>query len=82
MPSPQRAEAIQENLSLFGLFTDQIAALLEKTRLHEEVQNVLEQARESEHLINHFLVTASHELRTPLTSTQGYLELLVNLVAC
>lgn len=76
MPSPQRTEVIQKNLSLFGLFTDQIAALLEKTRLHEEVQNVLERARESEHLINHFLVTASHELRTPLTSTQGYLELL------
>jgi len=76
MPSPRRADTIQEILSLLGLFTDQVAALLEKTRLHEEVQNAHEQARESEQLINHFLVTASHELRTPLTSTQGYLELL------
>lgn len=76
MPSLQRANTIQEILPLLGLFTDQVATLLENARLHEEVQNALEQAKESEQLINHFLVTASHELRTPLTSTQGYLELL------
>jgi signal transduction histidine kinase len=76
MPSPRRANTIQEILPLLGLFTDQAATLLEKARLQEEVQNALEQARESELLINHFLITASHELRTPLTSTQGYLELL------
>jgi signal transduction histidine kinase len=76
MPSPRKANTIQEILPLLGLFTDQAATLLEKARLQEEVQNALEQARESELLINHFLITASHELRTPLTSTQGYLELL------
>lgn len=76
MPSHQRADTIQDILPLLGLFKDQVAALLEKAYLHEEVQNALEQVRKSEQFINHFLVTASHELRTPLTSTQGYLELL------
>lgn len=76
MPSLQWAETIPEILPPLGLFTDQVAVLLEKARLHEEIQNALEQVRESEQLINYFLVTASHELRTPLTSTQGYLELL------
>lgn len=76
MPSLQRADTIQEILPLLGLFTDQVAALLGKARLHEDIQNALEQVRESKQIINHFLVTASHELRTPLTSTQGYLELL------
>jgi len=61
MPSPGRADTIQEILPFLGLFTDQVAARLEKTRLHEEIQNALGQARESEQLINHFLVTASHE---------------------
>ena len=75
-PYPQRADSIQEILPLLGLFTDQVAMLLERTRLHEEIEIALEQVRESEHLINQFLVTASHELRTPLTSTQGFLELL------
>jgi signal transduction histidine kinase len=75
-PYPQRADSIQEILPLLGLFTDQVATLLERMRLHEEIEIALEQVRESEHLINQFLVTASHELRTPLTSTQGFLELL------
>src|SRR5437588_252797 len=33
-PYPQRADSIQEILPLLGLFTDQVAMLLERTRLH------------------------------------------------
>ena len=38
-PYPQRVDTIQEILPLLGLFTDQIATLLERMRLHEEIGN-------------------------------------------
>ncbi len=65
-----------ETMSLFELFANQAAVVIEGERLNTELREALKQAQESERLKNHFLMTASHELRTPLTAIQGYLELL------
>jgi signal transduction histidine kinase len=65
-----------ETMSLFELFANQAAVVIEGERLSTELREALKQAQESERLKNHFLMTASHELRTPLTAIQGYLELL------
>ena len=54
----------------------QAGIAITNARLNTELREALQQARESDRLKNHFLMTASHELRTPLTSIQGYLELL------
>jgi signal transduction histidine kinase len=65
-----------EVMSLFELFANQAAVVIEGKRLNTELHEALKRAQESERLKNHFLMTASHELRTPLTAIQGYLELL------
>jgi signal transduction histidine kinase len=66
----------EETVSLFELFANQAAVVIEGARLHNELREALRQAQESEQIKNHFLMIASHELRTPLTAMQGYLELL------
>ncbi|HLI07627.1 MAG TPA: ATP-binding protein [Ktedonobacteraceae bacterium] len=66
----------EEIVSLFELFANQAAVVIEGARLHNELREALRQAQESEQIKNHFLMIASHELRTPLTAMQGYLELL------
>jgi signal transduction histidine kinase len=65
-----------EVMSLFELFTNQAAVVIEGARLYSELREALKQAQESERIKNQFLMMASHELRTPLTSVQGYIELL------
>lgn len=65
-----------EVVSLFELFANQAAVVIEGARLHNELREAVRQAQESEQIKNHFLMIASHELRTPLTAMQGYLELL------
>ncbi len=54
----------------------QAGLAITNARLNTELRDALNKAQESEHLKNHFLMTASHELRTPLTAIQGYIELL------
>ncbi|HEY3993565.1 MAG TPA: ATP-binding protein [Ktedonobacteraceae bacterium] len=66
----------QETMSLFELFANQAAVVIEGSRLSNELQEAVRQARASESVKNNFLLAASHELRTPLTAIQGYLELL------
>jgi len=65
-----------ETMSLFELFANQAAVVIEGARLYSELREAVQQARESERVKNNFLLAASHELRTPLTAIQGYLELL------
>lgn len=66
----------KETMSLFEMFANQAAVVIEGARLYSELREAVRQARESERVKNNFLLTASHELRTPLTAVQGYLELL------
>ncbi len=66
----------QEMMSLFELFANQAAVVIEGARLSGELREAVQRAKESERVKNTFLLTASHELRTPLTAIQGYLELL------
>jgi signal transduction histidine kinase len=54
----------------------QAGLAITNARLNTELRDALKKAQESEHLKNHFLMTASHELRTPITAIQGYIELL------
>lgn len=68
----------RETMSLFELFANQAAVVIEGSHLYSELRGALQQARESERVKNNFLLTASHELRTPLTAVQGYLELLAD----
>lgn len=66
----------RETMSLFELFANQAAVVIEGAHLASELREAVRQARESERVKNNFLLAASHELRTPLTAVQGYLELL------
>ena len=66
----------RETMSLFELFANQAAVVIEGARLASDLRAAVHQARESERIKNNFLMAASHELRTPLTAVQGYLELL------
>jgi len=66
----------RETMSLFELFANQAAVVIEGAHLYEELREAVRQAKESERVKNNFLLTVSHELRTPLTAVQGYLELL------
>ncbi|HEY0752614.1 MAG TPA: ATP-binding protein [Ktedonobacteraceae bacterium] len=66
----------RETMSLFELFANNAAVVIEGEHLSSELREALRQAREAERAQNTFLLTASHELRTPLTAIQGYLELL------
>ncbi len=68
----------RETMSLFELFTNQAAVVIEGARLSTELRKAVQQARDSERVKNNFLMTASHELRTPLTAVQGYLDLLAD----
>jgi signal transduction histidine kinase len=65
-----------ETMSLFELFANQAAVVIEGARLYASLREAVHQAKESERVKNNFLLAASHELRTPLTAIQGYLELL------
>lgn len=66
----------RETMSLFELFANQAAVVIEGAHLYGELREAVRQAKESERVKNNFLLTVSHELRTPLTAVQGYLELL------
>ncbi len=66
----------ERHLELLKEIGVQAGIAMNNAQLYTELREALKQARESERLKNHFLMTASHELRTPLTAIQGYLELL------
>ncbi len=51
-------------------------AALEAERHHQEMLNLLQEAREVEQFKSAFLEAMSHELRTPLNAILGYTELL------
>lgn len=60
--------------------TDDELGLLARNINHmtEELQQKIEQERETERMKNELITNVSHDLRTPLTSIMGYLRLLLD----
>ena len=61
-----------------GLIAEQVAVMIERSRLYERLHSANEKLEQINHLKNEFISMVSHELRTPLTTLKGFVSIVLN----
>jgi signal transduction histidine kinase len=67
-----------EHVRLCSAFADQVAVVLENTRLYAEARQRAVALEESVHEMEHFSYTLSHDLRAPLRAIDGYAHIFLD----
>ena len=67
----------EDDFRLLGTLAQQMAIVIERTRIADIERLALERLREADELKDDFVATVSHELRTPLTSIKGYAQTML-----
>jgi signal transduction histidine kinase len=67
-----------EDRRLAGLIAEQVAVMIERSRLYERLKSANEKLEQINHLKNEFISMVSHELRTPLTTIKGYVSIVLS----
>jgi len=67
-----------ESAGLIQALADQVAVVIHKARLLDELQRANLELRHLDELKDQFIQNVAHELRTPLTLVRGYVELLTD----
>lgn len=61
-----------------GLIAEQVAVIIERSRLYERLRSANDKLEQINHLKNEFISMVSHELRTPLTTIKGFVSIVLN----
>lgn len=72
-----RGSLTAEHRRLAGLIAEQIAVVIERSRLYERLHSANEKLEQINHLKNEFISMVSHELRTPLTTIKGFVSIVL-----
>ncbi|MDY7075615.1 MAG: response regulator [Chloroflexota bacterium] len=75
--SPQPNAFTNDEQQLLSTLANNLAALVERARLFEEVEEANVRLQELDRLKSQFLANMSHELRTPLNSIIGFSDALL-----
>ncbi len=67
-----------EDRRLAGLVSQQIAIVIERSRLYERLKSANEKLEQINRLKNEFISMVSHELRTPMTTIKGFVSIVLN----
>jgi signal transduction histidine kinase len=67
-----------ESAAIIQALADQVAVVIHKARLLDELQRANLELRHLDELKDQFIQNVAHELRTPLTLVRGYVELLTD----
>jgi signal transduction histidine kinase/putative methionine-R-sulfoxide reductase with GAF domain len=67
-----------EHRRLAGLIAEQVAVMMERSRLYERLRSANEKLEQINHLKNEFISMVSHELRTPLTTIKGFVSIVLS----
>ncbi len=60
------------------LISEQVAVIIERSRLYEKLRSANEKLEQINHLKNEFISMVSHELRTPLTTIKGFVSIVLS----
>jgi signal transduction histidine kinase/HAMP domain-containing protein len=60
------------------MIADQVAVMIERSRLYERLRSANEKLEQINRLKNEFISMVSHELRTPLTTIKGYVSIVLS----
>jgi signal transduction histidine kinase len=74
----QAGRLTAEHRRLAGLIAEQVAVVIERSRLYERLHTANEKLEQINHLKNEFISMVSHELRTPLTTIKGFVSIVLN----
>lgn len=61
-----------------ALIAEQVAVIIERSRLYEKLRSANEKLEQINHLKNEFISMVSHELRTPLTTIKGFVSIVLS----
>lgn len=66
----------ESDMTILNFVSDQIAIVIERKKVEQDLLKALENATESDRLKSAFLATMSHELRTPLNAIIGFSDII------
>jgi signal transduction histidine kinase/putative methionine-R-sulfoxide reductase with GAF domain len=76
--SRQKGGLTVEQRRIATLLAEQVAVMIERSRLYERLRSANEKLEQINHLKNEFISMVSHELRTPLTTIKGYVSIVLS----
>ena len=74
----QKGAITPDHRRIAALIAEQVAVMMERSRLYEKLRSANEKLEQINHLKNEFISMVSHELRTPLTTIKGFVSIVLS----